>query len=233
MYVERRLKSLSFQQRLAVYNNRIVAANWLMVLTGVITFLRAFVDFAAGIIFSPGLVAPQMLAFRLSPGNETGMNQVFGAVLAIFMVIMGIMGMLGKMAFLKTGTAILILDSLLLLYTELDVLKYDAEGALSVIIILTVRMFIVLLIAKGIRAFGKKMMHLEVMEKADRQYDEEQAAKKAGGRNIKTGAEQDAVNKEDEIQQDSDEMANARFCSNCGAGIDAGDSFCEQCGKKV
>lgn len=241
MNVEHGLKALSFQHRLAVYNNRIVAANWLMVLTGFLTFMRAYIDLASGILFSPGLIAPQILAFRLSPVHEAGLNRTAGAVLAIFLVIIGVMGMLGKMGWMKTGVTVLILDSILLLYTQLDTLKYSAEGSLPVILALTIRVVIIFLMGRGIRAFGKKMRQLDVMEKADRQYDAEQAAKRArytdtkevSCTEMKTDAEVDAVYDSDEIQQDSDEMANARFCSDCGAEIDAGDSFCEQCGKKV
>lgn len=40
MLVERRLRGLGFQQRIAVYSNRITAANWLMILIAVLTVMQ-------------------------------------------------------------------------------------------------------------------------------------------------------------------------------------------------
>jgi len=172
MQVETRLKSLSPQGRLSVYHNRTVSALWLMVLIGVLTIAEPFILFGTKVIFSPGLIAPEVIASLTKQSFGSAPHKLLAVVLGLFIIILGVMGMAGKVAAFITGAVLLALD-LLFLFIGIFVSKPDSEEVFMVAIILAVRVFSLGITARGIRAVGQKHQLREEMGDADRKYEEE------------------------------------------------------------
>jgi hypothetical protein len=157
------LRNLSKQQKIAIYNNRIVGANWLMLLIGILTAAELLGPEACGVLAIPGLSSFLFTA----PSVRIPLSFALGLVLATGAVI----SMTGRAALLKLGFLLLGADAIFLGLRIMDA-SMPSVGY-ETVLALAFRMISLWIVFRAIRAVVLRKKLKAEMAEADRLYEEE------------------------------------------------------------